>query len=156
MPTKFPPHAPADVLVQPLHERVAALEGPDGLHVGVVDPGDDRSFGELARPAGNGRVPEPVDGEPRLPPLGALSPEHILVAGACLAQRPRRQVAVDEDLGMAQCHAGAARPGHGDRQPADQVLPEVEKERPVIATHALHRRDDGGAADGRPFGRGQR
>ena len=97
-------HAPADVLVEPVEPVVRAVERAGRRHVAVTDDGLDRVRGQLSRPAVDLDVPEPVDRERRLVRLDVTAGEDVRVGRRGLAQRPGRQLAVLEHLGVAERH----------------------------------------------------
>ena len=84
---------------------------------------------QLAGPARDLGVAEPVEREPRLPPPVLVPGEDHDVGGPGSAQRPGSQLACVEHLGMAD---GDLRPGVGVRKakahPPDHVDPEVDQQ----------------------------
>src|SRR5215475_13418286 len=137
---------------------MAALERSGLRHVGVVHASDYRFMSDLARPAADYGIPESVDREPGLPFLDAGAPQDVLIGGACLPQRSRGKVTVDDHLGVPQRHMAAAWPFHRYRQPSDQVLPEVKQIRSIVAEKSRHGSDAVGAPDRRAlrWGKGGR
>ena len=83
------------------------MEGARRLHVRVADDGLDRAGVELAGPAVDPGVLEPVDRELRLVALLLATGQDVAVGRRRGAQEPRGELAVLEHLGVA----------HGDRVP---------------------------------------
>ena len=121
------PHAPPDVLVEPVQRRVRAREGASRFEVRVADDRRDALRTELTRPTRHLGVPEAVHGEGRLVGLRSATGEHVAVGGRGAAQRPRAQLAVLQHFGVAKRYLGARRPGHRDPNPAGDVLAEVHE-----------------------------
>ncbi len=84
-------HAPADVLVQLVEPVVRAVERAGRRHVAVADDGLDRVRGQVAGPAVDLDVAEPVDRERRLVRLDVPAGEDVAVGRGRLAQRPGRR-----------------------------------------------------------------
>ena len=120
------PHAPDDVVMQPVDQRVRALEPPGPFHVTVDhDRGDVRRI-ERAGPPLHLDVPEAVEGEPRLPHLFSVTGQGVAVGGGRPPQRADGQFAVLEHLGMTELDRVALGTRDADADPSHQVLSEVE------------------------------
>ena len=123
---KLPLHAPHDVAVQLVQQRIRARERADRRDVGSDDDRGERRRIELARPAGDLRVPEAVEGERRFEDVVAAA-EDEAVGRLGAAQRARAELIVLEHLGVPQDDLGACRSGDSHAHEADEVLPEVDE-----------------------------
>jgi hypothetical protein len=153
------PHAPHDVLVEPVDPLVGAAEPAGALHVRVADLGDHVVGRErlVGGPAVDLGVAEAVEGEAGLPRAAGLvgiiarAGEGQAVGGLGQAEGGGAQLAVLEDLGVAQGDRGAGLgPGEAQAEAADQVLAEVEDRAARGRRHDLGRVEAVGAADRRP------
>ena len=99
---------------------------------------------QLARPSGDLRVAEAVEGEGRLEHVVAAA-QDVAVGGERGAQRARAELAVLQHLGVLDRDLGALRAVHRDADPADEVLAEVDQR--------LARRRGGDLLDGSSFQR---
>ena len=120
-------HAPHDVLVEPVEQVGRRVEPPCTDHVRPDHLSGDGCRVQRARPALDRRVPEAVERELRRPLLVALACQHVRVRRLRQPQRARAELAVLEDLGMAERDDSALGTVHPDPQSSDQVLSEVEQ-----------------------------
>jgi hypothetical protein len=97
------------IFVQPVEQRVGALEPAGALHVRVHHDRHDVRRAQFAGPAAHLGVAEAVKGEARLP---AFDARRAGCSGRWLrpAQRARAQLAVLQHLGVAQGHVWPAAP----------------------------------------------
>ena len=105
---------------------------------------------ELARPARHLDVAEAVAREGGLVGLDAAPAEDVHVGGLGQAQGPGPELAVLEDLGVAQSHLGPGRSVHPEAGDAGDDLTEVDEHRTGRGAGDGHRREDLDAADRRP------
>ena len=101
---------------------------------------------EAPRPAVHLRVAKAVVGEPGLPLLGLAAPHRVPVGGPCRSQRPDAQLAVLEDLGVAQRHRLPRSALDADAQAPHEVLTEVHDRAARRRAQDLHGFDDPDAA----------
>ena len=124
---------PDRVAVQLVEQVVGALEVPGAAQLGVHDDRLERVGGQLAGrlggPAGDLGVAEAVEGLGRLEEVVAAA-EHEPVGRVRGAQGPDAELAVLEDLGVAQGDLLTGLAADGEAQPADEVLAEVDQRPP--------------------------
>ncbi len=85
---------------------------------------------EVSGPSIDLGVAEAVVGEPGFPGLGGGAGEPVVVGGDGDPEGPGAELTVLQHFGMPERDLVPGRPGDGDLEPADEVLPEIEDQGP--------------------------
>ena len=134
---------PHDVLVQPVHHRIGALEIARKRSIGVQHNARDGVEVRLARIARHLHILEPVEGESRRIALPRrVAAQGVVICRARLAQVLGHEAAIGmQHLAVAQANARAGRTFDLEPHHAGEVLSQVED------VDAVGRRGDGDRLD---------
>src|SRR5436190_20899524 len=113
--------------MQPVDERVRALEPAGALQVRVENNGANVLWQQLAGPAIHFGVAKAMECEVRLPRFDPATPQSVAVGGLRGPERARGQFAILQDLRVAQRDGLPGLSLNGYAEPAHKVLSEVNE-----------------------------
>ena len=85
---KVAAHTPHHVLVEPIDQRVGALEPTGALHIRMANYGADVASQRDAGPAGHLGIAKTMEGEARLPGFCVATPQRVAISGFRKPERP--------------------------------------------------------------------
>ena len=111
--------------MEPVDQRVRAFKPSSSLQIGVADHRADIVGLQSTRPALYPRITKAMEGEERFPRLHSIASQRVAVGSLRGPQRSRTQLAILENLSMAQGNCLPRLPLDGYAETTNKVLTEI-------------------------------